>query len=496
VKKWRSNRLAILSLPVGGRWENIPDAAFMEPTETEKEPLEKEYPSRFQKRTLWTAITAFAIVVIGAIAVGFILLTGYVLSFLQVVLVPIAVAGIIAYLLEPIVDWLRSKGWPQSRAMMVVFIGFLVSITLLVLAVLLPMAGQAREVIREWDSLQSSVTERVKDTVGSAKEYVGTGIAAEYYHKGIDWFSEEGPSKAHEIGQWLWSRVSGVFGFFGYLLGMLMVPIYLFFFLKEGHEISRRWSDYVPLRESHFKGEVVGTLTEINGYLISFFRGQMVVSLIDGALIAIALSIMSLPYALLIGAFLAIFGLIPYIGNVLVMIPALIIAIAYFGATETGRVVGDEMPVIGQVAKVEYIDDDGEKHTKSKIVTEVFDDGKRAEIRVNAWNWLTSVWAYPLIVLAIFIILQQINGLVTAPKIVGDSVGLHPLTVIFSMLFWSLLLGGLLGALLAVPLTASVKVIFMRYIWQRRLEPAVEKKLSQRDGDEEGGEVGEDPAPA
>jgi predicted PurR-regulated permease PerM len=65
---------------------------------------------------------------------------------------------------------------------------------------------------------------------------------------------------------------------------------------------------------------------------------------------------------------------------------------------------------------------------------------------------------------------QQINSLVTAPKIVGDSVGLHPMTVIFSMLFWSLLLGGFLGALLAVPLTAAVKVLFRRYIWDRQTQ--------------------------
>ena len=71
---------------------------------------------------------------------------------------------------------------------------------------------------------------------------------------------------------------------------------------------------------------------------------------------------------------------------------------------------------------------------------------------------------------AIFIIVQQINSLLTAPKIVGDSVGLHPMTVIFSMLFWSLILGGFVGALLAVPLTAAVKVLFRRYIWERKLK--------------------------
>jgi len=49
-------------------------------------------------------------------------------------------------------------------------------------------------------------------------------------------------------------------------------------------------------------------------------------------------------------------------------------------------------------------------------------------------------------------------------------VGLHPLTVIFSMLFWSLVLGGFIGALLAVPLTAAVKVLFRRFIWVRQIQ--------------------------
>ncbi|WP_420196877.1 AI-2E family transporter [Chthoniobacter flavus] len=55
------------------------------------------------------------------------------------------------------------------------------------------------------------------------------------------------------------------------------------------------------------------------------------------------------------------------------------------------------------------------------------------------------------------------------PRIVGESVGLHPMTVIVSVFVWGLLLGGLLGAILAVPLTATVKVVLRRYVWERRM---------------------------
>jgi predicted PurR-regulated permease PerM len=85
-------------------------------------------------------------------------------------------------------------------------------------------------------------------------------------------------------------------------------------------------------------------------------------------------------------------------------------------------------------------------------------------------------------VVAIFVVVQQINSLVTAPKIVGDSVGLHPLTVIFSMLFWSVVLGGFIGALLAVPMTAAVKVLFRRFIWVRQLRPGQELQLELETG--------------
>ena len=76
-------------------------------------------------------------------------------------------------------------------------------------------------------------------------------------------------------------------------------------------------------------------------------------------------------------------------------------------------------------------------------------------------------WWHPVLVTIIFIGANNLDGMVIAPKIVGDSVGLHPLTVIISVLAWSLILGALLGALLAIPLTATLKVVLKRYFLGR-----------------------------
>ena len=112
---------------------------------------------------------------------------------------------------------------------------------------------------------------------------------------------------------WISNSTGKILGFFGIILGFAMVPIYLYYFLKESDGIKDGWTNYVPLKASKFKDEVVDTLREINGYLISFFRGRVLVAFIDGILVGIALTIFQLPYGLLIGVFMAFLGIIPYL---------------------------------------------------------------------------------------------------------------------------------------------------------------------------------------
>lgn len=422
-------------------------------------------PTRFQQRTIWTAATGMALLVIGALLTGLVWLIGKVLGFLQPVLVPLAVAGIAAYLLDPLVRWFQNRGLSRLRAVLMVF-GSAVAAFLLLLAVMIPQVGNQIDAFRSsydrkspapGESGEAGAAPRkpfdqalVDRLLQLKNDYRWTTVPVDYLLAPPDdgtrpaaapaqeaappdlrdtrlwnYFGTYGDDLAAAVFSWVKGGTGRIFGALGLVLGFLMVPIYLYFFLKEGSAIKEHWHDYVPLRASRFKDEVIGTIGEINGYLISFFRGQMLVAFIDGILVGIALSVFGLPLGLLIGLLMAILGVIPYIGNIICLIPACVLAYVHFG-----------------------------------------DPAHQ--------GWLGSnPWVYVLAVVAIFIVVQQINSLVTAPKIVGDSVGLHPMTVIFSMLFWSLLLGGFIGALLAVPLTASVKVLFRRYIWEKQIaDPA------------------------
>ena len=94
------------------------------------------YPTPFQQKTLWNAATGFSILVIGALLVGLIWLVGLVFGFLQPVLIPLIVAGIVAYVLDPVVRLLEARGMSRLWAVITLFLSILLAVTLLVAAIL------------------------------------------------------------------------------------------------------------------------------------------------------------------------------------------------------------------------------------------------------------------------------------------------------------------------------------------------------------------------
>lgn len=445
-----------------------------------------DFPTPFQRRTLWNAATGVSILVLGLLLVGLIWLTGRLFGFLQPVLIPVIVAGIVAYVLDPVVRLLQKRGISRLWAIVILYMAILTGATLLVAnivpgvqrgshsiklmfaensapaaspgaeaqdpadSVVEPVSGDGeqghqleRALVRELRKLESANRDGLLSWLLVQTDSDGEVIKIPIQERDFESYSESRAGRflyrykdaiADKARNWITTGSTRVLGFLGLVLGMIMVPIYLFFFLKDSEAIRTHWHEYVPLKASRFKTELVETLQEINGYLVSFFRGQVLVAVIDGLLVGIALTAFGLPYGFIIGVFMAILGVIPYVGNILCLIPACLIA--YLHAAQ-GNAIFNMQPV-----------------------------------------------AYTGCVVAIFLLVQQINSLVTAPKIVGDSVGLHPMTVIFSMLFWSVVLGGFIGALLAVPFTAAIKVLFRRFIWVAKIQ-----------GDSEGAALERKPVP-
>lgn len=444
---------------------NADDFSF-DPPEPE---VEDAYPTKFQRKAIWTSLTGVSLFLVGAIVVVIIALMGRVLAFLSPVLIPLAVSAIAAFLLDPLVRKVQGRRLSRTKATVIVLSLVVAAITLFGLLVIPPAIKdvsklanpQKREALitsisSGLEKLQSHpvfspvVTWLAADPTPTSSDPDGNdatttaddlpevtspvdGTEAEptatepsQSKKGITWkdsrlitwLEGNGGMLGKKFLSFLQASGSTLLGLVGTLIGLIMTPIFVFFFLRDSESIKENWHQYLPVRASSFKDEIVETLKEVNSYLIAFFRGQVLVSLIDGILTGIALKALGLPYAISIGLALAVLGIMPFVGIILTFIPAALIALGHFGD-----------------------------------------------------------WQHVVYVALIFFVVQQIDGFLVQPKIVGDSVGLHPLTVIFSVLLWSLLLGGFIGALLAVPLTAAVKVLFRRYIWQRRLAPETQQDL-------------------
>ncbi|MBA2742910.1 MAG: AI-2E family transporter [Chthoniobacterales bacterium] len=447
----------------------------------------RKYPTPWQRKTMWASLTAVFLVALVGIVGSAVWLAGQLIGYLQPILIPVAIAVILAYLLDPLVTYWAERGYGRAKA-----IGALFTIAFLALAGVLTwvvptISMQSASVARELPAYTSQARDKVVDLIYQYNHTFGAPAPGKFKStstasKLVNWLlasptpapADEAPpvispqlneppaaavpsaatstasapapkltsAERQRIQEWVerqlpniqaqlptlaekfWNllktSIGGFLGITGFLLSLVMVPIYLFFLLKERPGIERRWKEYLPLRNSPLKDEVAAVLMQINSYVIAYFRGQLLVCLIDGALIGASLMLLGLNFAPLIGVLVVLLTMIPYIGIVLCWIPAVLIAAAQWGD-----------------------------------------------------------WMHPLIVTALFFGIQNLEAIFIAPRIVGNSVGLHPMTVIVSIFVWGLLIGGLLGPILAVPLTATVKVLLARYVWGRRLRERMTEQIEE-----------------
>ena len=427
---------------------------------------------------MWAALTALFVVLLIVIAGAVVYVGANLISFLQPILIPVAIAVILAYLLDPLVTELCRRKMGRGWAIIVIFISVIIALAGLVAWVAPTISMQSANFARELPSYTQKARDRIVDLIVQYNRMAGgtagrgksassglvnfllgtppprapspTPVAptptslpetsaspvetisaapakissAERQQlearaeKIIPNLERYLPTLADKIWNIVKKSIGGFLGVTGFLLSLIMVPIYLFFLLKERPRIEKRWKDYLPLRASPLKDEIAAALSEINNYTIAYFRGQLLVCLVDGTLIGSILTLYGLNFAPLIGLLVVILTMIPYIGIVICWAPAVLIA---------------------------------------------------------AFQW--GDWTHPLIVTVIFIVVQNLEGMFYAPRIVGKSVGLHPMTVIVSIFVWGLLIGGLLGPILAVPLTATIKVLLTRYVWGPRLRERIRDQV-------------------
>ncbi|HEU5069145.1 MAG TPA: AI-2E family transporter [Verrucomicrobiae bacterium] len=381
-------------------------------------------PSEGQRRLAWLALSALALAALVGVIVGAVWGLGQALGLLAPVLWPLAVAGVLAYLLDPVVDWLEHRRIPRTRAIVLVFfvaagllLGVLASVAPRVVVETTQLAGKAHEMSGQ---LQERLEKFAHDPPPLVKRLLpmllpkpadgepsGEPTPPAWDKNTLASVSKVLTSALPSIGAWLGNQFGKALSLFGIFAGLALIPVYAFYFLLEKRGIVANWTTYLPLRDSSLKDEVTFVIRAINDQLIAFFRGQVLVALCDAVLYTIGFLAIGLSYAFLIG-FVAVFlTMIPFIGAFVVVSSALVLAFVQYGDL-----------------------------------------------------------LHPLLVLAVFAIVQTLEGFVIQPKIMGDRMRLHPLAIIIAVMAGTTLLGGLLGGVLAIPLAAALRVLMFRYVWK------------------------------
>ena len=365
-------------------------------------------PTEKQGRFLWFALTAFAAATVLALVAGLLWGLGWLVNQLASVIFPLAIAAVLAYLLDPVVDFLQRRKIPRTRAILLVFFALLMFALILLATVVPQLALEIKGLVQQTPVYAEKLRFYFTDTFAQSAlaERARQALASDVGMKLQAWLATAAPL----VSGWLFLQLQRAASWFGFLVGLALVPVYLFYFLQEKSGIQRNWTDYLPLNESKAKEEIVFVLTAINDALIVFFRGQVLVAFCTGTLLAIGFSMLGLNYAILLGAVAAILGIMPYLGAIICLLLALGLAAVQFGD-----------------------------------------------------------WLHPLCVLGIFGVVQLIEGFVISPKIIGERVGLHPLTIIIAVLVGTTLMGGILGGVLAIPFTAVLRTVMFRYVWKQRV---------------------------
>lgn len=350
------------------------------------------------------------------------LLAGWFFWTVRHVLNPLLFGYLLAYILVPLVEFVERRGYSRRAAVNLIFVaGFalaaLVSIALVwqVRALALDLITSAKESATgapgEGLPLHETLQQRANEFTATLR---GWGLEVEDWQvpdlavvreQLQEWLGEYG-EQAGRAGLTIGGKVLAFLalflgGVFSVVALLFLVPLYTYYFLFVIGDLHVSIQRYFPRRE---RLRLVRVFERIGEVISSFFRGRLAVAFFKGLFLALLLTAFRMPYGFLFGMLSGALSIIPFIGAFGGFVLALVVAIAEHG-------------VIG------------------------------------------SVWRSALV----FGAGELVEGYVLVPKILGDRLGLHPLVVFFALLAGGAALG-MLGLLIALPLTATLVILFQEFV--------------------------------
>ena len=340
---------------------------------------------------------------------GGVLLLGvavYLLNFLKGVLLPFFVAWLIAYMLEPVVKW--NIRWMHCRTLFLPLVFTLVEVTAVfgaILAVTVPYimseCSEMGKMLRTYANTQIHlpwVAQQVHDFI---KEHVNFEYIASLLSR------EQWIALLKETAASSWNVLSSGLTFVLELLSWLIVFLYLIFIMIDYERLSQSFRHLVPGRHRH---RVFKIFDDVKSAMNRYFRGQFIIAMSVGVLFAIGFWIIGLPMGVLLGLFIGMLNMVPYLQLISLPITLVLCIVATAGGA-------------------------------------------------NFWVILGAS-------IAVYLVVQCIQDLILTPKIMGHAMGLNPAIILLSLSVWGSLLG-FMGLIIALPLTTLVLSYYDMYVLQR-----------------------------
>lgn len=328
----------------------------------------------------------------------------YFLIITKDALIPFFVAWLVAYLINPIVLYtqrlLRIKN--KLLAVVIVLITGLLIISGLLWALIPRFVTEIEKIILLLDQF-------IKDNHLSEifPQQLGEQISA--YLKDSDFLKSISADDASEFIRKTfivaWGVISESFAFVFGLIAFFVTFIYLVFILKDYENITRGAVELIPPK---YKDRALVVIDDVEKGMNRYFRGQATVAMIVGILLAIGFQIISLPMGFVLGLFIGILNLVPYL-QIVGIVPMIMVAI--LKSAETGE----------------------------------------------------SFWIIVGLAALVLGIVQIIQDMFLVPKIMGKVTGLNPAIILLSLSIWGILLG-VIGMIIALPLTTLLLSYYKRFI--------------------------------
>lgn len=327
-----------------------------------------------------------------AVLLLFTITFGLLLWLLSPILAPFLAAAILAYIFDPLVSKLEAKGVSRTLGTVAAVLLLMTSVLLLLLIVL-PLFY--KEIVQLIDLLPGLGEQLKTRVIPWLNEKLGIAIALDA--ASFRQFVTDNMADASGIAKRIFSSVGvGGLAFFGFLINLLLIPVVLFYVLRDWRIIVQSVNGVIPRR---LHPAVTGVAKEIDAVLSEFLRGQLSVMVIMAVLYVAGLWLVGLELALPVGLITGLLVFIPYVGS------------------GTGLVLG--------------------------TIAALMQTGASGNIVVMVW--------------IVFAAGQTIEGFLVTPWLVGDRIGLHPVVVIFALLAFGQVFG-FFGLLLALPASAAILV--------------------------------------